>query len=67
MESLGDRYSAFLAPDQYRVAIRHPKPSEIKYLAFQYTGVGIEVQTVAPLISNCKASSVLGLKQAKGL
>ncbi|CAM6106245.1 unnamed protein product [Calypogeia fissa] len=42
--SLGDPYSAFLGPSQYRIAIRRPNPSEIKYLAFQYTGVGIELR-----------------------
>lgn len=42
--SLGDRYSAFLPPSLYRLAIRHPNPSEVRYLAAQYTGIGIEVR-----------------------
>lgn len=41
--ALGDKYSAFLDPFHYRLAIHHPIPSEIKYLAYQYTGIGIEL------------------------
>ncbi|KAL2621450.1 hypothetical protein R1flu_001655 [Riccia fluitans] len=48
IESLGDRYSAFLAPQQYRLAIRRPIPSEIKYLTYQYTGVGIALGNKSP-------------------
>jgi len=40
---LGDKYSQFLVPNEYRLAIHHPLPSEIKYLAYQYTGVGMEL------------------------
>ncbi|KAH8958311.1 hypothetical protein BDL97_06G017200 [Sphagnum fallax] len=40
--NLGDRYSAFLIPEEYRLAIRHPLPSELKYLAYRYTGIGME-------------------------
>lgn len=40
---LGDKYSSFLSPNEYRLAIHHPLPSEIKYLAYQYTGVGMEL------------------------
>lgn len=41
--NLGDKYSSFLNPNEYRLAIHRPLPSEVKYLAHQYTGVGIEV------------------------
>eukprot|EP00897_Mesotaenium_endlicherianum_P001537 jgi/Mesen1/1410/ME000130S00497 len=40
---LGDPYSAFLDPFRYRLAIHRPLLSEIKYLAYQYTGIGIEL------------------------
>lgn len=40
---LGDKYSSFLLPNEYRLAILHPLPSEIKYLSLQYTGVGMEL------------------------
>ncbi|KAG0567495.1 hypothetical protein KC19_7G139300 [Ceratodon purpureus] len=40
---LGDKYSSFLVPNEYRLAINHPLPSEIKYLSLQYTGVGMEL------------------------
>ncbi|KAL3680577.1 hypothetical protein R1sor_023533 [Riccia sorocarpa] len=48
VESLGDRYSAFLDPQQYRLAIRRPIPSEIKYLTYQYTGVGVALGKKSP-------------------
>mgnify|MGYP002776942915 FL=1 len=40
---LGDRYSSFLTPEEYRFALRRPIQSELKYLVYQYTGVGMEV------------------------
>ncbi|KAL3145262.1 hypothetical protein ABBQ32_001001 [Trebouxia sp. C0010 RCD-2024] len=43
MASLGDRYSQFLPPSQYRRAIRHPQPAEREYLAAQSTGTGVHV------------------------
>eukprot|EP00850_Spirogloea_muscicola_P023147 SM000332S12452 [mRNA] locus=s332:56334:60509:- [translate_table: standard] len=43
VDTLGDRYSAYLTPPQYRLAIHRPLPSEVKYLAYQYTGVGMEL------------------------
>lgn len=43
MASLGDQYSQFLPPSQYRRAIRHPQPAEREYLAAQSTGTGIHV------------------------
>jgi len=46
--NLGDRYSAFLIPEEYRLAIRHPLPSELKYLAYRYTGIGMELGNRSP-------------------
>lgn len=43
MASLGDQYSQFLPPSQYRRAIRHPQPAEREYLAAQSTGTGVHV------------------------
>lgn len=40
---LGDRYSSFLTPEEYRFALHRPIQSELKYLAYQYTGVGMEI------------------------
>ncbi|KAG6541803.1 hypothetical protein Mapa_016818 [Marchantia paleacea] len=48
VDSIGDRYSAFLNPQQYRLAIRRPIPSEIKYLTYQYTGVGVALGKKSP-------------------
>lgn len=41
--NMGDKYSSFLNPEEYRLAIYRPVPSELKYLVYQYTGIGIEV------------------------
>ncbi|MCO5556695.1 hypothetical protein L7F22_010246 [Adiantum nelumboides] len=41
---LQDRYSSFLTPEEYRFALHRPIQSELKYLAYQYTGVGMEVE-----------------------
>ncbi|KAK9841245.1 hypothetical protein WJX74_002514 [Apatococcus lobatus] len=41
--SLGDKYSEFLAPDQFRRALRRPSPAELPYLAAQLTGVGFSI------------------------
>eukprot|EP00250_Pteridium_aquilinum_P007143 c16926_g1_i1 orf=20-2062(+) len=38
-----DRYSSFLTPEEYRFALRRPIQSELKYLAYQYTGVGMQI------------------------
>ncbi|MCO5574915.1 hypothetical protein L7F22_028710 [Adiantum nelumboides] len=40
---LQDRYSSFLTPEEYRFALHRPIQSELKYLAYQYTGVGMEI------------------------
>eukprot|EP00850_Spirogloea_muscicola_P024927 SM001788S03435 [mRNA] locus=s1788:112:1975:+ [translate_table: standard] len=48
VDALGDRYSAYLTPPQYRLAIHRPLPSEVKYLAYQYTGVGMELGQRSP-------------------
>uniref|UniRef100_A0A7I4FVI0 PDZ domain-containing protein n=1 Tax=Physcomitrium patens TaxID=3218 RepID=A0A7I4FVI0_PHYPA len=40
---LGDKYSSFLVPNEYRLAIHRPLQSEIKYLSYQYTGIGMEL------------------------
>ncbi|KAI5066867.1 hypothetical protein GOP47_0017395 [Adiantum capillus-veneris] len=40
---LQDRYSSFLIPEEYRFALHRPIQSELKYLAYQYTGVGMEI------------------------
>lgn len=58
--SLGDRYSAFLPPSLYRLAIRHPNPSEVRYLAAQYTGIGIEVRIPLATVSNLWPKSLDG-------
>mmetsp|Transcript_61613 Transcript_61613/g.194965 ORF Transcript_61613/g.194965 Transcript_61613/m.194965 type:complete len:598 (-) Transcript_61613:32-1825(-) len=42
--SLGDKYSEFLEPDDFNLALRRPSPLQRKYLAAQYTGVGLELQ-----------------------
>ncbi|KAH7387157.1 hypothetical protein KP509_16G008500 [Ceratopteris richardii] len=43
VSSLEDRYSSFLTPEEYRIALHRPIQSELKYLAYQYTGVGMEI------------------------
>lgn len=40
---LQDRYSSFLTPEEYRFALHRPIQSELKYLAYQYTGVGMQI------------------------
>lgn len=40
---LGDSYSSFLTPEEYRIALHRPMPLELKYLIYQYTGVGIQI------------------------
>jgi hypothetical protein len=60
--NLGDRYSAFLIPEEYRLAIRHPLPSELKYLAYRYTGIGMEVKYQSENPCAVKNFEVSGIK-----
>ncbi|KAK9805537.1 hypothetical protein WJX72_003921 [[Myrmecia] bisecta] len=41
--SLGDQYSEFLGPSQFRQALRRPRPAEREYLAAQFNGVGLQI------------------------
>jgi len=61
VESLGDGYSQFLPPAEYRRVTRRSRPEERSYLSAMLVGVGIEVgsrnnegylQVVAPLASS---------------
>ncbi len=61
--NLGDRYSAFLIPEEYRLAIRHPLPSELKYLAYRYTGIGMEVKYQSENPCPVKNFEVSGMKK----
>lgn len=54
---LGDKYSSFLVPNEYRLAIHRPLQSEIKYLSYQYTGIGMEVITARSLGVRISCSS----------
>eukprot|EP00208_Stichococcus_sp_RCC1054_P001119 CAMPEP_0206145654 /NCGR_PEP_ID=MMETSP1473-20131121/28105_1 /ASSEMBLY_ACC=CAM_ASM_001109 /TAXON_ID=1461547 /ORGANISM="Stichococcus sp, Strain RCC1054" /LENGTH=649 /DNA_ID=CAMNT_0053541937 /DNA_START=262 /DNA_END=2212 /DNA_ORIENTATION=+ len=46
--SLGDPYSEWLPPSEFRRALRKPQPAEREYLALQMTGVGIAVGSHCP-------------------
>mmetsp|Transcript_9205 Transcript_9205/g.22784 ORF Transcript_9205/g.22784 Transcript_9205/m.22784 type:complete len:637 (-) Transcript_9205:387-2297(-) len=48
MGRLGDRYSEFLPPSDFRRALRRPLPSERRYLAAQAVGVGLQLGAPSP-------------------
>ncbi|GBF93173.1 histone-lysine N-methyltransferase [Raphidocelis subcapitata] len=48
VDRLGDRYSAFLTPPEFRRALRRPLPLERSYLAAQFVGIGVQLGPVSP-------------------
>lgn len=48
LSALGDRYSHFLPPSQFRQAIQRPSPAERDYLEAQFVGTGVQLGPISP-------------------
>ena len=54
--SLGDSYSEFMPPSQFRRALRRPLPAERNYLAAQYVGKSLTLEGLFWWVTNWEAA-----------